>query len=364
LSDANPFFERVPRPPVEGPYAQEEVALASRSSGLPLEALRYDVTPAGLHHTLGHFDIPQLDDRAFRLEVSGRLRHPVSLTLAELRALPARTVRVTMECAGNGRGLMSPRYPSMPWLHEGVGTAEWTGTPLKGVLERAGLEPEAVEIGFIGADRGFDRGVEHDYGRSLKLADALFEDVLVAFAMNGAPLLPQHGFPLRLVVPGWYGMASVKWLVQIAALDRPYAGFQQAIGYHYRKFQGDPGEPVTHARVKSLMVPPGIPDWYTRRRLVERGAFALSGRAWSGAGLAIARVEVAVDDEWRDATVEPPAHRFAWQRWTFAWTATPGEHELACRATDDAGAVQPLAPEWNTSGMGNNAVQRVAVTVR
>jgi DMSO/TMAO reductase YedYZ molybdopterin-dependent catalytic subunit len=362
--EASPFSGKVPRPPVAGPYAQEEVALAFRAAGLPLEALRYDVTPAGLHYTLGHFDIPRLDERTFRLEVAGRVLRPAALALAELRALPARTLRVTLECAGNGRGLMSPRYPSMPWLHEGVGTAEWTGTPLKGVLERVGLAPDAVEIAFIGADRGFDRGVEHDYGRSLKLPEALSDDVLLAFAMNGAPLLPQHGFPLRLLVPGWYGMASVKWLVRIAALARPYDGFQQVVGYHYRKSSDDAGVPITHARVKSLMAPPGIPDWYTRRRLVERGAVALSGRAWSGAGLAITRVEVAVDGDWRDALVEPPTHTFAWQRWSHAWNATPGEHELACRATDAAGAVQPLAPEWNVNGMGNNAVQRVAVTVR
>jgi DMSO/TMAO reductase YedYZ molybdopterin-dependent catalytic subunit len=182
--------------------------------------------------------------------------------------------------------------------------------------------------------------------------------------MNGAPLPPQHGFPVRLVVPGWYGMASVKWLLRIEALDRPYDGLQQVVGYHYRKFGGDPGVPITHARVKSLMAPPGIPDWYTRRRLVEHGLQPLQGRAWSGAGVPIARVEIAVDGDWHDAWVEPLEHRFAWQRWRYDWSATPGEHELACRATDASGASQPLEPEWNTTGMGNNAVQRVHVTVR
>lgn len=363
MSD-NPFFERTPRPPVEGPYAQEEVALACRNAGLPLEALRYEITPPGLHYTLSHFDIPQLDGHAFRLQVGGRVEQALSLTLAELRAMPGETLRVTLECAGNGRGLMTPRYPSMPWLHEGVGTAEWTGVPLNALLDQVGLARDAVEIAFIGADRGFDRGVEHDYGRSLKLADARAGDVLLAYAMNGAPLAPQHGFPLRLVVPGWYGMASVKWLARIEALDRPYDGFQQAVGYHYRKFAGGPGVPITHARVKSLMIPPGVPDWYTRRRLVERGAVRIEGRAWSGAGVPVTRVAVAIDGDWRDAAVEPAAHRFAWQAWRCEWQATPGEHELACRATDASGATQPLAPEWNTNGMGNNAVQRVPVTVR
>jgi DMSO/TMAO reductase YedYZ molybdopterin-dependent catalytic subunit len=360
----NPFFERESRPYVEGDFARDELALAYRNSALPLEALAYDVTPLGLHYTLSHFDVPRLDEASFRLAVGGRVGRPLSLALDELKRLPARTLRVTMECAGNGRGLMSPRYPSMPWLHEGVGTAEWTGTPLRHVLERAGLESGVADVAFLGADRGFDRGVEHDYGRSLVPVDALSEDVLLAYAMNGAPLAPQHGFPLRLVVPGWFGMASVKWLTRIEALDRPFEGFQQAIGYHYRKHAGDPGVPITYAKVKSLLAPPGIPDWYTRRRLVERGTVRLQGRAWSGAGVAIARVEVAVDGGWRDAVVESQRERFAWQAWRYDWDATPGEHELACRATDARGATQPLAPDWNTNGMGNNAVHRVQVTVR
>ncbi len=363
-SDANPFTDRTSRPQLDGPYVREELALAFRNSGLPLEALRYDVTPAGLHYTLSHFDVPRLDDRTFRLEIGGRVARPLSLTLAELRDMPQSTLRVTLECAGNGRGLMTPRYASMPWLHDGVGTAEWTGVPLRLVLERAWLAADALEIAFIGADRGFDRCVEHDYGRSLKQAQARCDGVLLAHAMNGAPLLPQHGAPLRLVVPGWFGMASVKWLVRIVALDRPYDGFQQAVGYHYRKFHGETGVPITHAKVKSLLAPPGIPDWYTRRRLVDRGPVVLEGRAWSGAGSAVTRVELAVDGEWRDTAVEAQSHRYAWQRWTCVWEATPGEHELACRATDAAGMTQPLEPEWNTNGMGNNAVQRVQVTVR
>src|SRR4029079_2066487 len=124
----------------------------------------------------------------------------------EIKRMPARTLRVTLECAGNGRGALTPRYPSMPWVYEAVGTAEWTGTPLRNLLDRAGVREDAVDIAFLGADRGFDRGTEHDYGRSLKPEVARSEDVLVAWAMNGATLLPQHGYPLRLLVPGWYGM--------------------------------------------------------------------------------------------------------------------------------------------------------------
>jgi DMSO/TMAO reductase YedYZ molybdopterin-dependent catalytic subunit len=190
------------------------------------------------------------------------------------------------------------------------------------------------------------------------------EDVLLAYAMNGAPLLPQHGAPLRLVVPGWYGMASVKWLQRIEALDKPYDGFQQVASYMYRPVPDGPATPVTLMRVKSLLVPPGIPDFYTRARMVEDGPVPLFGRAWSGAGVPIARVEVGVNGVWHEAQLEPRHGPFAWSGWHFTWHATPGEHELACRATDANGEAQPLQARWDSGGFGNNVVHRVQVTVR
>jgi DMSO/TMAO reductase YedYZ molybdopterin-dependent catalytic subunit len=363
-SAANPFTSYTPRPPLEGNYAREELALAYRNSALPLEALAYEITPIGLHYTLTHYDIPRLDPASFRLAVGGRVARPLTLTLEDIRRFPARAQRVTLECAGNGRGLMSPRSASMPWLYEAVGTAEWTGTPLRHVLDRAGMAADAVDVAFLGADRGFHRGTEHDYGRSLKPAAALADEVLLAYAMNGAPLAPQHGYPLRLVVPGWFGMASVKWLTRIEVLAEAYDGPEQVVGYHYRSHRDDPGTPVTFLKVKSLMLPPGIPDWYTRCRLVDRGTVRLTGRAWSGAGTPVTRVEVGVDGTWHEADLEPQAHRHAWQSWRYDWTAAPGDYELACRATDAAGAQQPAEPPWNTDGMGNNAYQRLRVTVR
>ena len=355
---AHPFFERASRPHVEGRFAAEELGLAAINAALPPEALRYDVTPVGLHYTLSHFDIPAIDAASYRLVVQQR-----TFSLEEVKALPCKTLRVTLECAGNGRAGFAPRYPSMPWTHGGVGTAEWTGVPLRQLLEKE-ISGGAREIAFIGADRGFDSGVEHAFGRSLPLADAMRPEVLVAWAMNGAPLLPQHGAPLRLVVPGWYGMASVKWLARIDVLDHAFDGYQQVVGYHYRKERTEKGEPIRHAKVKSMLVPPGIPDWYTRRRLVEAGALTIEGRAWSGGGMPVERVELGTGEAWREAELERAPSPFAWQRWRCKWQASPGEHELACRATDASGAVQPLEPDWNTAGMGNNAVQRVAVTVR
>jgi DMSO/TMAO reductase YedYZ molybdopterin-dependent catalytic subunit len=347
-----------------GDFAREEVVLANRNSGMPLEALRHDVTPAGLHFLLTHFDVPfvaSADD--WRLDIRGRVRTPLSLSHAEIRAFPATTLRVTLECAGNGRANVVPRWQTQPWDYGGVGTAEWTGTPLRNLLARAEPTTEAVDVAFFGADRGFDAGVEHDYGRSLA-TQAIDDDVLVAWAMNGAPLPPQHGFPLRLVVPGWYGMASVKWLRRIEVLAERFDGYQQAGNYIYREEPRDAGTPVTTMRVKSLMAPPGIPDWYSRRRVVERGPVELVGRAWSGGGVPITAVTVGVDRIWSDAALDAPQGEYAWRGWRYLWHAVPGEHLLECRATDAEGQMQPLEPPWDNSDMGNNAVQCVQVTVR
>jgi DMSO/TMAO reductase YedYZ molybdopterin-dependent catalytic subunit len=350
------------RPPIVGRYTFEEVALAARNSGMPLEALRHDVTPAGLHYSLIHFDIPHVEPQSWRLAVGGRVERPLSLSLENLRGMRARTLRVTLECAGNGRAQLSPRYPSIPWVEEGVSTAEWTGVPLADVLQAAGLRPEARDVVFWGADRGIDRNVEHAFARSLVPAEAMHPDVLLAWAMNGQPLPPQHGFPLRLVVPRWYGMASVKWLERIEAIDRPFDGVQQAHSYHFRKVAGERGVPCRLMRVNSLLAPPGVPDFYTRHRVLNAGRVEIIGRAWSGEA-PIARVELAVDGAWRDAELEAPAGGYAWRGWRAVWEAAAGEHELSCRATDGAGNVQPLEPPWDLTGFGNNAVQRVAVRV-
>ena len=364
MATDNPFLATGRRPHAEGLFHAAEVGLANRNSGILLETLRHDLTPVGLHYLLNHFDVPYVADGRWQVALAGRVKQPAVLALEEIKRLPERTLRVTLECAGNGRAAMTPRYPSMPWACEAVGTAEWTGTPLRHLLDRAGLADDAVEISFIGADSGFDRGTEHAYGRSLKREVALSEDVLVVWAMNGAPLLPQHGYPLRLIVPGWYGMASVKWLNRIEALAEPYSGFQQVSSYMYRPHPDGPSTPVTHMRVKSLMVPPGIPDFYSRCRMVEAGPVSLFGRAWSGGGVGIARVETGVDGTWREAELEVPKGKHAWRGWRAAWQATPGEHVLACRATDDNGDTQPLEVPWDTGGFGNNVVQRMRVWVR
>ena len=349
--------------PTDGPLTVEELQLATRNRGMPLEAMAYDLTPTGLHYLLIHFDIPVVDGAGWRLHIAGLVDRPIQLSLDDIRALPSLTLPVTLECAGNGRARLNPRPLSQPWLLEAVSTAEWTGTSLSNVLATAGVSDRAVEIVFTGADRGIQGGIEQDYQRSLTVAEAMRPEVMLVYEMNGRSLEPQHGFPLRLVVPGWYGMTSVKWLTSIEATAAPFTGYQQTPAYHYTSTADDLGEPVTRIRTKALMIPPGIPDFFSRRRLVDAGTVRLVGRAWSGES-SIVGVEVGIDGVWQPARLEPAMGTFAWTGWSYEWRAVAGDHELSCRAIDATGTVQPVDQPWNYQGVGNNHAQVVLVTVR
>ena len=345
-------------------FYREELQLAARNKGMPLEGLRYPITPTGMHYLLIHYDIPAVNLSEWRLKIGGVVSKSVSLTLEEIKKRPAQTMVVTMECAGNGRALFAPRRISQPWLLEAIGTAEWTGTPLRGVLEEAGLRHDTAEILFTGLDRGVEGGQVQSYQRSLSVSEATREEVLLVYEMNGEPLQPQHGYPLRLLVPGWYGMTSVKWLDRIEALAEPFEGYQMVKAYRYLQSVDTPGESVTLIRARALMTPPGIPDFMTRTRLVQTGPVTLTGRAWAGR-LSISSVEVSVDggSTWREAQLSEAISPYAWRAWTFHWEARPGAHTLCVRATDSEGNRQPIDQQWNVGGYGNNGVQRVNVIV-
>jgi DMSO/TMAO reductase YedYZ molybdopterin-dependent catalytic subunit len=348
--------------PGEG-ISEDELQLAARNHGLPLEALRYDVTPPGLHYTLVHYDIPEIDVDSWRLSIGGRVARPLELDFDSLTSLPTVTVRVTLECAGNGRALLSPRPVSQPWLVEAVGTADWTGVPLSALLDDAEVLDDAVDVVFAGADHGTERDVEQDYQRSLPIADAY--DLLVAYEMNGQPLPPQHGYPVRLVAPGWYGMAHVKWLRSIDVLDREFTGFQNTTAYRLKTNSDEIGTAVTRIEPRALLVPPGYPDFMSRCRFLPSGRVTtLVGRAWSG-WAPVEHVEVSTDGgaTWFPATLDDSAGRWSWRRFTAEWAPTPGEHILTARAIDASGRQQPAEAPWNCGGYANNSLQRVRVTV-
>ena len=291
------------------------------------------------------------------------MRSPLSLSLADLRARPAVSRTVTMECAGNGRARLSPRPVSQPWLHEAVGTMTWTGTPLAAVLADAALLEGAVDVVFTGADHGVEKGVEQDYQRSLSVEHAADPEVLLVWSCNGVDLPPQHGYPLRLLVPGWYGMASVKWLRSVEVVDHRFDGYQMR-AYSLRQSPEEEGERLTRIAPRALVQPPGFPDFLSRRRVVRPGPQVLTGRAWSGWGEVVS-VEVTVDGgaTWVPAELGAQPDPRAWRSWSSPWTAEEGRQVVSARATDATGRTQPAEPAWNRGGFANTAPQALEVLV-
>jgi DMSO/TMAO reductase YedYZ molybdopterin-dependent catalytic subunit len=309
------------------------------------------ITPTRRHYVRSHFPFP---DPPASISIGGALRRPRSISLAELREMPSRTAAVTLECAGNGRSFVQPPTPGEQWGLGAVSTAEWTGVPLRALLEPSGLLAAVVEILFRGADAGTPPGTSTriPFERSLPLGRALADDVLVAYAMNGADVPREHGAPVRLVVPTWYGMASVKWLAEIVALERPFRGFYQADRYVI----GD--TPLRTMKPRAVIVAP--------LRAVGAGApTAIRGYAWSGQG-AVARVELSTDAgaTWREAELGALVAPAAWREFRGEWTPKAGSHELLARATDDIGDRQGLENIHNPLGYANNAAQPVRVDVR
>lgn len=321
------------------------------------------VMPNPRFYVRNHFQIPKIDPSSWRLNVVGLVERPLSLSLRDLVKMPSQAQFVTLECAGNGRSLLSPRVNGEQWNLGAVSTAEWTGVPLKEVLDRAGVKAGAREVVFRGADSGkLDASGEPiRFERSLSMGDAQGSEVLLAYAMNGETLPIQHGYPLRLIVPGWYGLASVKWLTEIDVISELFSGHYQTGAYFFEWQRGEQliREPVSLQRVRSLITEPE-PD-----SEVEQGELPIRGVAWSGAA-PIARVEVKIGGgPWQDARLLGERKRHSWQGWELiARLEQPGSTVISARATDMASRTQPDWPEWNRLGYGNNVIQKVRVDVR
>ena len=344
-------------------FSRFEVESALRNREMPLEALAADVTPTGLHYLIAHFDIPFLDPATWSLEITGAVDSPRRFTLDALRERPVTTIAVTLECAGNGRALMEPRHEGQPWHHGGVSTAEWTGVRLTDLLDEAGVATDAVSVRCTGADEGIEDGLHQRYEWGLPLEQARRPDVLLASAMNGRPLEPQHGAPLRLMVPGWYGMASVKWLRTLTVLTERASGPQHDT-YRLVQTEDDPGVAIDRIAPRALLRPPGYPD-DDLVRVIGLDPIVLTGRAWSGVA-PIEGVDVSVDAgaTWHEAELDAGANAWAWCSFRFPWQPSrTGPTELRCRARDRSGTGQPDEPVWNLWGFANNAVQRLPVRV-
>ena len=358
----------------EGPSEPaRELNVLSRDplcAGAHLPNLDQWITPSNHFFVRNHFDIPNIDPTGWRLRVTGAVENELQLDYRSIRALPSTEVVCLLECAGNSRFTMVPPAEGVPWDHGAVSTARWIGVPLRHILEQAVPRSGAKHVLFEGSDYGKERSApgvlaptELHYAMSLPIEKALHPDTLLAYEMNGENLPPEHGFPVRLLAPGWYGMASVKWLANIQLLEDDFQGFHQNDYYVYvaeGDREGAVGQRVNAIRVKSLVT------WPTRGGLVSTGTHTVRGVAWSGAGH-IASVEVSTDDNrtWESAQVQEARSPYAWQHWEYQWEVSrPGYYLIRSRATDSQGNTQPLQAPWNFRGYAVNSIHAVPVTVR
>ncbi len=317
------------------------------------------VTPNERFYIRSHFPVPEIDPAAWRLQVHGLVRHPLSLDLADILNMPSQTMTVTLECAGNGRSFFNPPIEGEQWTLGAAGTAEWTGVPLAAVLEHAGVESGATELIFRGADAASHPAEPSRFERGLSIQDAHEATVLLAYAMNGDPLPLDHGFPLRVIVPGWYAVASVKWLNEIEVTDVPFQGYFHSQRYYFAQLQGGDvtAEPVTRIRVRSLITHPAEGE------AINPGHVAIRGLAWSGSAH-VSRVDVSVAGEWKEAHLQGSARPNSWRRWELMTRIEQlGEVKIRARAHDATGQVQPEQADWNRLGYGNNSIQTITVRV-
>jgi DMSO/TMAO reductase YedYZ molybdopterin-dependent catalytic subunit len=317
------------------------VTAMPENSETPLENVRSWVTPTRLFFVRNHFEAPDINLDDWRLRIGGCVERPYEVTWDELCAMPERTVFATVECAGNGRSFLQQRAPGVQWGAGAIGHAEWTGVPLRHVLEKAGLANNVEEILFEGCDCGSeaDHPEPMHFARSLPLKKALDLDTLLALRMNGELLDPCHGFPVRLFVPGWYGVASVKWLRRIAALDRPFGGYYQSVKYTVQRRNGKAlaTEIVGPMAVKSEIIKPQA------GAVLGVGTNRLFGVAWAGEE-AVAAAEITTDggNTWGPAQLIGPRAPYSWTLWEYLWeVAAPGPYTILSRAISASGRVQP-----------------------
>jgi DMSO/TMAO reductase YedYZ molybdopterin-dependent catalytic subunit len=305
------------------------------------------LTPNDGFYVRSHFQVPQVDAKTWQLRVEGEIDSPFAVGYDELVQLPSETKAVTLECAGNGRVFLTPKVDGVQWQLGAVGTAEWTGVPLTALLERAKVGAGAIEVILEGADAGEATKPSRPakpfhYARSIPIDQARTGGVLLAYKMNGQSLTPAHGFPLRAIVPGWFGMASVKWLSRIVVTTERFQGYFQTVDYAYWKHRdGLPMRvPVTELQVKAQIARPAVAE------VIPAGSrYRIFGAAWSGRSN-VAKVEVSTDGGKTFAPAELLGDRVAnaWRLWEFYWNApaVAGQYVLMAKATDAEGRTQPL----------------------
>jgi len=329
---------------------------------MPLTGFNDAITPIERFFVRCHTYTPHVDIKTWSLKLDGVVNKPLTLTMADLKRLPRVELVGVLECAGNGRSFYQPRVPGTQWAYGSVGNAKWSGVRLRDVLAKAGVKDSAKHVLFDGAD--VPLGKMDDFRRTITLEKALDADTMLAFEMNGQELPVQHGFPLRLIAPGWAGDSWVKWLTHIEVLDHEWDGFWMKTAYRHPSKPVAPGAavdasqmiPVTDLGVKSVIANPGpgpVPGVPVR----------ISGAAWSN-GSPVTGVDVSVDggNTWNQAKLGESLGRYSWRLYEYSWTPNgDGDYEIMARARNQAGQIQPLEQEWNPSGYLWNVVHRVPV---
>jgi DMSO/TMAO reductase YedYZ molybdopterin-dependent catalytic subunit len=335
---------------------------------MPFETLRDFITPTESFYVRTHFPIPKIDKKDWRLRVEGELENPLELRYDDLLKMKSRTIPVTLECAGNNRNFLEPKVKGVQWGLGAVGTAEWSGVPLSILLDSAGVKPAACDVILEGADGGLLEEPKRPSGkvqfaRSIPLAKAR-EDVLLAYQMNGNELPRQHGFPLRAIVPGWYAMASIKWLQRIIVTDRTFTGYYQTMDYAYWAREEDTAElvPLTEMQVKAEIAGPVAGDIVPANSNVR-----VHGAAWTS-DAEITKVELSTEGgaSWKEANLIDKAMPNAWRLWEFDWRtpAKSGKQILVARATDSRGRTQPVERDPDRGTYMINHLLPIQVEVR
>lgn len=346
---------------------QNMITQSSRPEDLEmaLDGFGHWITPVERFYVRSHVYTPKVDIAQWQLRIEGHVQNEQTLTMADLRKLPRVELVSVVECAGNGRAFYEPTLPGVQWRYGAVGNARWSGVRLSDVLKKANLKGSAREVLFNGADVPI--GTMPDFIRTVPIDKSLDPDTLLAFEMNGAPLAASHGFPLRVVVPGWAGDSWVKWITNIQILDKEYDGFWMKTAYRRPVRPVAPGTavdpaemtPVTYLRPKSVIASP------IQGQKLPLAPIAIRGAAWSGEH-PVSRVEVSMDSgrTWQPAKLGPDQAKYAWRLWEATWKpAAAGSYVLMARATDAGGNTQPFVQDWNPSGYLWNVVHPVRIEV-
>ncbi|HLJ48507.1 MAG TPA: sulfite oxidase [Bryobacteraceae bacterium] len=364
MAAAAGFASRLARPDDTDPTRMIVRSLSPTDLEMPLQGFNEAITPIDRFFVRCHTLTPKVDAKTWNLKIDGLVSRPLTLTMADLRKMPRFELVAVLECAGNGRTFYEPHVPGTQWAFGSVGNGRWTGVRLKDVLEKAGIKDSATELLLDGADTPL--GSMDDFRRTVTVKKALDPDTMLAYEMNGQPLPTQHGFPLRLIAPGWAGDSWVKWLTHIEVLDHEFDGFWMKTAYRHPPGHVAPGTavdaaqmiPVTDLNVKSVIATPASGPLLT-------ASAKISGAAWSNSS-PVAGVDVSTDGgkTWTAATLSKDLGRYSWRNWELSWTPPgTGEYVLMSRARNAAGTVQPMEQEWNPSGYLWNVSQPVKVQV-